>query len=115
MRATLLLLTLALSGGCSTEPTECASLDADACEADEACSAIGGREIDTDADPWCVDFSAPETPMGCGEVVRACDEAETLAAPAADPAACVWFSNGCIPEGWVACDAVAVGECPSDG
>lgn len=111
-------LILALLVGCPSEDpvdVDCSDLSANACEADPACGVIGGREVDTDAEPWCVDFSVSETPMGCDSIEQDCNDVETLAAPPDDPDRCVWFSDSCVPQGWSACGPGSVGECPADG
>ncbi len=90
----------------------CATTDLGSCEALGDCALISARELRDDGDgEVCVDFTAETVPKGCMDAEQGCAEAETLAAPADDPSDCWWFSNLCLPEGWVSCETSEYGEC----
>ena len=74
-------------------PLECSSFD--------SCAVISGLQMIFNEDNDCYDIDSMAD-VGCMESDRSCTAAETSAAPSAE-GACHMFSNGCIPEGWVAC------------
>lgn len=107
MRILLLCLLVACADG---DPTPCAERDVADCSGD--CTTIDGRAMQDDgAGGTCVDFTAASEPIACMDAGSGCTTAETLAAPPGDPAACTWFSSGCIPEGWTSCGEMAANEC----
>jgi hypothetical protein len=89
----------------------CANTAVESCE-DQGCALIRARELQDDGDGGvCVDWSDETVPKGCMDADLGCAEAEALAAPADDPTDCWWFSNLCLPEGWVSCESTEYGEC----
>jgi hypothetical protein len=99
------LLALASMTGCWGDRDPCASLDIDACRADDECQTINATPIVYDDEVGaCMDGGA-RGPVGCmnGTDAHECGSHIRGAAPPEDPSECYYFTNWCIPSGWVAC------------
>jgi hypothetical protein len=90
---------------CTEQACACADLDVDACAGNDSCTTIDGIvAIDDGRGGLCIPEALVATPLGCMDAGRGCGDAETYAAPAEDPTACVLFPSTCIPQGWSTCD-----------
>ena len=80
----------------------------DECGVRSDCALIYGAEIAVDTANNCFTM-AEAAAFGCMSADMMCTEAITYAQ---DPSVgeCTWFSNGCIPTGWVSC-SVPAEEC----
>ncbi len=110
------LLLLACVGGDPKETAnpECYDLDVASCADDPSCTTLDGREItvpDTGG-ATCYNVGSPE-PLGCLPAGTGCTAVITLATPPGGGEPCYYFTSGCVPEGWVSCDAAFDGmaEC----
>jgi hypothetical protein len=93
-----------------TDPVgDCDVLSIDECGVRSDCNLIYGTEIAVDTTNDCYDLAEEAAAFGCMSVDMMCTEAITYAQ---DPSVgeCTWFSNGCIPTGWVSC-SVPAEEC----
>jgi hypothetical protein len=89
----------------------CANTAVESCE-DQGCALIRARELQDDGDGGvCVDWSDERGPPRARPGARPRPPPPPLAAPADDPTDCWWFSNLCLPEGWVSCESTEYGEC----
>lgn len=83
----------------------CETLEPSACGARADCTALNGRELtipDTGG-AACYDLGSAE-PLACltGEVT--CGAAITFATQPDGHGPCYYFTNTCVPEGWVSCE-----------
>jgi len=99
----------------ANEPSEeivdedCEVLTVDQCQIRMDCSVITAREIMVDEVNNCIRVSEETIDVGCQVADRMCTEAiEYAMNPVTEE--CIWFSNGCLPIGWVNCE-VSVEEC----
>ena len=82
---------------------DCSSLGPDECAAREDCSSIGGMMMQpTDDGDFCIDWEAEGSVVGCRDE-GPCGDAESYAQPPDDPTVCWFFSDTCIPDGWIGC------------
>lgn len=109
------LINATLSGGESSsggEPTDCAALDATACEEAPDCEPITASAIvedPEDPEAWCVEEA---TVVGCRGADDRCD---ALLTHACDPDDNVYeVGSDCLPRGWSTCDPPTLGapDCP---
>jgi len=87
----------------------CDVLSIDECGVRSDCALIYGTEMAVDTTNNCYELAEEAAAFGCMSADMMCTEAITYAQ---DPSAgeCTWFSNGCIPTGWVSC-SVPTEEC----
>jgi len=93
-----------------TDPVgSCDVLSIDECGVRSDCALIYGTEMAVDTTNNCYELAEEAAAFGCMSADMMCTEAITYAQ---DPSAgeCTWFSNGCIPTGWVSC-SVPTEEC----
>ena len=68
------------------------------------CSIISASQITVDEDINCYE-KEEESPVGCQDVDVGCTNESTFAS--AGDGNCMFFANGCIPEGWSTCQSLA--------
>ncbi len=88
----------------STAPAPlCASLSTEEC-ATSGCSVISAAQITVDEEINCYE-KGEESPVGCQDIDVGCTNEATFAS--AGDGNCMFFANGCIPEGWSTCQSLA--------
>ena len=88
------------TGLTGTTPPECADVAADQCAA-YGCASIEGFPLISDgAGGLCVDWSSP-TAHDCMDADMGCDDAVAVATSPDDPDTLWFFTNLCLPDGWI--------------
>ena len=88
-----------------SEVRVCAELEPNICDNRDDCVVISASDLTLDSTAEC--YTAGEVePVGCMNAGTGCTGAITFAGASESLDECMMFYNGCIPEGWVPCDAL---------
>ena len=95
----------------SDEPADCTELSVAECASADECTVITSSQVEYDQRNECYTWSNNVERVGCMAADMGCGSAFTYAAAPDNPSQCYGFTNTCVPQGWVDCEQVNIGEC----
>ena len=90
---------------------DCTELSVADCATADECTVITSSQVAYDERNECYAWANSVERVGCMAADMACGAAFTYAAAPENPDQCYGFTNTCIPEGWIDCQQVNIGEC----
>ena len=89
----------------------CTELSIADCAAADECTVITSSQVEYDERNECYAWANSVERVGCMAADMGCGSAFTYAAAPDNSEQCYGFTNTCIPEGWINCEQVNIGEC----
>ena len=90
---------------------DCSELSIADCTTADECTVITSSQVAYDERNECYAWANSVERVGCMAADMGCGAAFTYAAAPDNPDQCYGFTNTCIPEGWIDCQQVNIGEC----